>query len=301
MAQSSKKQDKMQRHLSKQAENMFSGLEKLSARKFTGFLDRFFNVVFSVAASAGVVIFSLFGIPNLDLNNLATNLFVAADGLLSSLGSWGTILAVFVLSTFFSKGSIKIPKFLKKLTVRPGLAASSAVLVSLPVALESNTISKGNMILIAFVLIFYSCFASRSNIYNLSLNKATLSLDGKLDSVGQLISGNTVDIAGAERTMKQFVKMAKGVSSTSSKASRNSNIFIFVASALITAAWTYFINVYSVEIVSSVAVLSLTTVMEIIEAFKGPNVKDNTVDISKERVTAIYNQVQRMLATTAEA
>ena len=292
-----KKHEKIQREVESKTREVRRGLKRLHAREFVGVPDRILNAIFSILASSLVVLFALFGTQfvGIDVDTLADKFFSVADGVMDTVGTWGIVAIIFTFSSWLSRSSFKLPKFLKKITVRPGLALSATLLCTLPVARNNGTISTVIMMILAFGLIFYSCFASRSNLYHLFINRSAISLDKNLDGIDGMLGKDTIDAAKAGDALKTFEKMTNNISEKSTNAALLSNVTITCSAVAITAAWGYCaINgILAVDVLSAAAVLSLTTLMELIEAFKGPSTKNEIVDISEDRITKLYNDLKK--------
>ena len=297
LAKAEKKQEKIQREVDAKTKELRRGLKRLQAREYVGIPDRLLNFFFSILSSVAVVLFALFGTQfiGLDIDTLADKFFSVADGVMDTIGTWGVVAIIFTFSSWLSRSSFKLPKFLKKITVRPGLALSVTLLSTLPVARNNGTISTVIMMILAFGLIFYSCFASRSNLYHLFINRSAISLDKNLDGIDGMLGKDTLDAAKAGNALKTFEKMTNTISDKSTNAAILSNVTITCAAVAITAAWGYCaINgILTVEVLSAASVLSLTTLMEWIEAFKGPSTKSDIVDISEDRITKLYNELKK--------
>ena len=297
MASSEKKRLKEWQEFTKKADKIFENVEKDRARRFVGLPDRLLNVLFTVIASALVLFFTYFKVGFVDIVGLSESLFTG-EGFSSSAGSWGIIAGVLGLSTGVSANRVKLPKFLKKLTVRPGLIASVAVLIALPDAVEAGTLTEINMILIAFGAMFYSCFASRSDMYNINLERNEKKIANRLENVKKLVMAQISGQGAESDTSSEFIKVAKQMSGNKSSARRMADAWIFAMALLITAAWAFLITIVDVKLVSSIAVILFVAVMEIIEAFQGPSTKDASVDqrISKDGVSNVFAQLQQLMS-----
>ena len=300
MASSEKKRLKEWEKFAKETDKLFSNIEKDRARKFKGLPDRLVNVLFTVIASAAVIFFTYFDVAFINISEFSNSLFTG-EGFSSSAGSWGIIAGVLGLSSGVSMNKVRMPKFLKKVTSRPGLIASVAVLIALPGAVESEAITYTNMLLIAFGFIFYSCLSSRSNMYNLSLVKTEKKAANKLENVKKLISAQLSGQTSKDNPTGDFMKIAKKLSGSKKSANRTSNLFLVLMAMVITLVWAYLIKTMDVTLVSSVAVIALITVLEVVEAFKGPNAKNTAIDekISTESVSSIFSQIQQLMVPQA--
>lgn len=289
MASNEKKQRKEWEKFAKQTDKFLGEYEERKARTFKGLPDRIVNVVITVVTTAFILAASYLDFANFLIDIVPTELFTVKNGVLDTVKNWGIILAVLAGSTVLSTNAMKLPKFIKTITSRAGLVASVAVLISLPGYVEGGVMNRPVMLVVAFGFILYSCFSSRSNMTNLSLGKASLSAGAKIKGLKDLVSAYTKGKGNLKKIKKEFKKAQKKLSGSGS----TSNLVIILWSLVITILWVYGIEFLSIELVSSVAVLALTTVLELVEAFKGPSEKNNVTEtVGKNEITSIYNEIK---------
>ena len=296
MASNEKKQWKEWEKFAKQTDKFLSDYQERKARTFKGLPDRIVNVIITVVTTAFILAASYLDFANFIIDIFPTDLFTATNGVLDTVKNWGIILAVLAGSTVLSTNAMKLPKFIKTITSRAGLVASVAVLISLPGYVADGKMSREIMIAAAFGFILYSCFASRSNMTNLSIGKAGLTAGIKIKGVKDLISAYRAGKNNLEDIKKGFKEAEKKLSAN---AGGTSNLVILLWALIITTAWMICIEFMSVELVSAIAVLALTTVLELVEAFKGPSDKKTVDTVTKGEISALYSEIKNLVTQTA--
>ena len=297
MASSEKKKLKEWEKFAKETDKFISDFNEQRARTFKGLPDRLLNVLVTVVTTALILAASYLDFANFLIDIFPTNLFTATEGVLDTVKNWGIILAVLAGSTALSTTKMKLPKFVKTITSRAGLVASVAVLISLPGYVADGKISREIMIVVAFGFVLYSCFASRSNMTNLSIGKVGTLAGIKIRGVKDLINAYSEGKDNIEDIKKEFQEAKKKLSSNTGS---TSNLAILFWALIITTAWMICIEFMSVELVSAIAVLALTTVLELIEAFKGPSDKQTAdATVSKDDISSLYSQIKSLMPTTA--
>ena len=299
MTSAEKKQRKEWEKFAKETDKFLGKYEEQRARTFKGLPDRLVNVLITVVTTALILAASYLDFANFLIDIVPTNLFTSSGGALETVKNWGIILAVLAGSTVFSTNKMKLPKFVKTITSRAGLVASVAVLISLPTYVEEGKMSRELMIAAAFGFIFYSCFASRSNMTNISLGKSGLLAGSKINGVKNLINAYREGKSNLKDIQKEFKQVEKKLSAN---AGGTSNLVIVFWAIVITTGWMVCIEFMSVELVSAIAVLALTTVLELVEAFKGPSEKqtaDTTTTVSKDEISSLYSQIKGLLPSVA--
>ena len=298
MASNEKKQRKEWEKFAKQTDKFLGEYEERKARTFKGLPDRIVNVVITVVTTAFILAASYLDFANFLIDIVPTELFTVKNGVLDTVKNWGIILAVLAGSTVLSTNAMKLPKFIKTITSRAGLVASVAVLISLPGYVEGGVMNRPVMLVVAFGFILYSCFSSRSNMTNLSLGKVGLNAGVKIKGIQDLINAYQTGKNNLSTIQKEFKKAEKQLSGN---VGSTSNLVIFLWAMIITTAWVICIGFMSVELVSAIAVLALTTVLELVEAFKGPSEKNiEAASISKNEMASLYDQIKGLLPSIAK-
>lgn len=297
MASSEKKKLKEWEKFAKETDKFISDFKEQRARTFKGLPDRLLNVLVTVVTTSLILAASYLDFANFLIDIFPTNLFTATEGVLDTVKNWGIILAVLAGSTALSTTKMKLPKFVKTITSRAGLVASVAVLISLPGYVADGKISREIMIVVAFGFVLYSCFASRSNMTNLYIGKVGSLAGIKIRGVKDLINAYSEGKDNIEDIKKEFQEAKKKLSSNTGS---TSNLAILFWALIITTAWMICIEFMSVELVSAIAVLALTTVLELIEAFKGPSDKQTAdATVSKDDISSLYSQIKSLMPTAA--
>lgn len=298
MASNAKKQRKEWEKFAKETDKFLSAYEERKARTFKGLPDRLVNVLITAVTTALILAASFTDFASFLVDIFPTDLFTTSNGAIETVKSWGIILAVLAGSAVLSTNKMKLPKFVKTLTSRAGLVASVAVLMELPGYVEDGKMSRELMLLAAFAFILYSCFSSRSNMTNLSLGKVGLSTGVKIKGIQDLINAYQTGKNNLSTIQKEFKKAEKQLSGN---VGSTSNLVIFLWAMIITTAWVICIGFMSVELVSAIAVLALTTVLELVEAFKGPSEKNiEAASISKNEMASLYDQIKGLLPSIAK-
>jgi Flp pilus assembly protein TadB len=133
---------------------------------------------------------------------------------------------------------------------------------------------------------------------NLSLGKAGLTAGIKIKNVKNLINAYREGKNNLADIKKEFKAVEKKLSAN---AGGTSNLVIILWALIITTAWMVCIEFMSVELVSAIAVLALTTVLELVEAFKGPSEKNvEEKSISKNEISSLYNQIKGLIPSIAK-
>ena len=300
MTSAEKKQQKEWEKFAKETDKFISDFKEQRARTFKGLPDRLVNVLVTVVTTALILAASYLDFANFLIDIFPTNLFTTTNGVFDTAKNWGIIGAVLVGSTVLSTNKSRLPKFVKTITCRAGLVASVAVLISLPTYVEEGKMSRELMIAAAFGFILYSCFSSRSNMTNLSLGKSGLLAGTKIKGVKNLINAYREGKNNLAEIKKEFQDAEKKLSAN---AGGTSNLAILLWAIIITTGWMVCIEFMSVELVSAIAVLALTTALELIEAFKGPSENQTagtTTTVSKEEMSSLYSQIKSLIPSVAK-
>ena len=282
--------------LEKCSSKMYDALDNIEVRKFSGKLDRIVNAILSVVSTAAIVLLTFYNIELLNIANWIDGLFGTVVGTIENAKSWGILIGGLFLSTYISRGKVKLFKWLKKITVRPGLTIIIMVMCEIPNAVANNVLSQEVMYLVVFGCILYSCFAARASLYNVFISSGAKGLNKGMNVLAQESVNNGTDSNADKNFAKMWKNLFANIIGANGSAAKKATTLLVVLAIAFTVAWIYLSPIYSTKVISIILVLSLVTIFELVEAFSVISTKDDTIDISTQRVQKLYDDMKNTFA-----